>query len=33
MDEDQVAELLAQAEAHKAALEQWIAQVRGQLEV
>ncbi len=33
MDEDQVAELLAQAEAHKAALEQWIAQVRGQLKV
>ncbi|MBI5609728.1 MAG: hypothetical protein HY902_12720 [Deltaproteobacteria bacterium] len=33
MSEDQVAELLSQAEAHKAALEQWIATVRGQLEV
>ncbi len=32
MDEDEVAELLSRAEAHKAALEQWIAQVRGQLE-
>jgi len=33
MNEDQVAELLSQAEAHKAALENWIATVRGQLEV